>query len=246
MKIKTLIIDDEKLSRELIRSFLIKYPQIAIIDEAVDGFDALQKINSLNPDLLILDIQMPKINGFELLQVIEKEVLIVFITAYDEYALQAFENNAIDYLLKPFSEIRFEKAINKVIDIFTNKNNQEPAIPTLKILQQIKTDRIVVKTGANIDVVLIEDIVYIESLGDYSVIYTATKKIIKQKPLKEFADMLDDRLFIRTHKSFIVNSKYIIKIEKFTKDSYISVLSTNVKVPVSKAGYKELRDKLDF
>lgn len=246
MKIKTLIIDDEKLSRELIRSFLIKYPQIAIIDEAVDGFDALQKINSLNPDLLILDIQMPKINGFELLQVIEKEVLIVFITAYDEYALQAFENNAIDYLLKPFSEIRFEKAINKVIDIFTNKNNQEPAIPTLKILQQIKTDRIVVKTGANIDVVLIEDIVYIESLGDYSVIYTATKKIIKQKPLKEFADMLDDRLFIRTHKSFIVNSKYIIKIEKFTKDSYISVLSTNAKVPVSKAGYKELRDKLDF
>lgn len=246
-KISTIIIDDEEPARNIIKQYLISFPSIEIIGEYADGFSGLKAINELKPELVFLDIQMPKLTGFELLELIEHKPKIIFSTAFDQYAIKAFEANAIDYLLKPYSKERFIIAINKVFE--REKNSLENEIKIKSIVNTINERpdyiaRIAVKSGNKIDVIATDDIIYLEAEGDYVMIYTPNDSYLKEKTMKYFETHLDNHQFIRIHRSFIVNINEIVRLEHYDKENYLAILKNNVKLKVSSNGHKLLKQVL--
>lgn len=245
---KVLIIDDEELARKLIRTFLQKYPDIEVVGECGNGFDGLKLIQELNPDLLFLDIQMPKITGLEMLELMEHYPAVIFTTAYDQYAVKAFELNAVDYLLKPFSRERFEASLQKVLD----KRSSETLSSSKEkynALTDEKVDflnRIVVKTGNKVKIIQVDDILYIEAQDDFVMIFTSEGKYLKGKTMKYYEAHLYPDDFIRVHRSYIVRADQILHIEPYEKDSHILILKCGSKLPVSKSGYSKLREVLKF
>ena len=245
--LKTIIIDDEQPAVDLLKHYLKQFGQIEIIKECNDGFCGLKAINELKPDLVFLDIQMPKLTGFELLELLDEKPMIIFTTAYDEYAIKAFEINAVDYLLKPFSEERLAEAIKRV----EGKPIDEPVankypelIQTVGKKEYIR--RIVVKSGHKIAFVPVGDIVYIESEDDYVMIYTKEGRHLKQATMKYFENVLNPAEFMRIHRSFIVKADQIKQIEPFENGRFIAILHNDIKLSISKSGYKNLREKLGF
>jgi two-component system, LytTR family, response regulator len=249
MSIRTIIIEDEAPARDIVKIYLNKYPEIELLGEFSDGFSGVKAINELKPDLLFLDIQLPKLNGFEILELVEYFPVIVFTTAYDQFALKAFEMNATDYLLKPFSAERFDAALIKAIEKLKSKNQEAKQVQKLVETVSEKTetiDRVVVKTGTKIKVIPAENIIYVEAQDDYVMIYTNESKHLKEKTMKYFETHLNASQFIRVHRSYIVNVNYIAQLEHFTKDSYIVILKTGAKLKVSDSGYKNLKARLNF
>ncbi|MEL7586860.1 MAG: LytTR family transcriptional regulator DNA-binding domain-containing protein [Prolixibacteraceae bacterium] len=246
-KINILIIEDEELARELLKSYLKGHPGVNLIGECENGFEGVRKINELKPDLVLLDIQMPKITGFEMLQLLDHKPEIIFTTAYDQFALKAFEYNAADYLLKPFSKDRLLGAIDKVAQRISNK---EDSADKLDRLSEVSPggflDRVVVKDRHKIAIIMADQIRYIESLDDYVFIYTDSGRHMKQKTMKYFELNLSPRDFIRIHRSYIVNVAQISEIQQYEKDSYIVILKDKTKLKVSKSGYKNLKEALSF
>ncbi|MDO9511056.1 MAG: LytTR family transcriptional regulator DNA-binding domain-containing protein [Bacteroidales bacterium] len=245
--IRCLIIDDEAPARQLIREYLQIHPDIYIEHECCDGFDGLKQINNLKPDLIFLDVQMPRLSGFEMLEVVEHQPVIIFTTAYDEYAIKAFEANASDYLLKPFSRQRLDQALEKALLAIRSKHNN-PEIPFINHVpyqQEIKR-RIVVKTRHQIKVLSTSDICCIAAEGDYVMIHTATEKFLKNFTMKAMEEQLDPSQFIRVHRSFLVNINCIKNLEQYQKESYVLVLSNGMTVSVSRTGLKNLKDNLKF
>ena len=243
--IKLLIIDDEDFAREVIKEYLEDISEIEIIGEFSDGFSGLKAINELNPDLVFLDVQMPKLSGFELLEVLEKKPMIIFTTAYDQYAIKAFEMNAVDYLLKPFSKERFDAAIQKVSEKKNLRN--EDSLSKLENSIDSKKEilnRIVVKSRNEIEVLAVDQVDYIEAQDDYVMIYTGEKKYLKQKTMNFFEKHLDSKTFLRVHRSYIVRLDRIQKIEPYEKSSSILVLKNGKKVPVSRSGLSKLKTVL--
>jgi two-component system LytT family response regulator len=247
-KIKTLIIDDEQLARELIKNYLADYSFIEIIAECTDGFKGMKAIQELQPDLIFLDVQMPKLTGFEMLELLENPPVVIFTTAYNEYAIKAFDINAIDYLLKPFSRERFSKAIEKVKEKSERKENESGKLKEFvnKIAGSEKTERVVVKTGTKIQVIPVDSILYLEAQDDYVMLYTAEGKFLKQQTMKHYESTLDDAAFVRIHRSYIVNIHQVVRIEPYEKESWQVVLKNNSKLPMSKSGYSLLKKRLDF
>lgn len=249
-KLQTLIIEDEELARNLLRSYLKDEPDIEIIGECENGFDGVKAINEKKPDLVFLDIQMPKITGFEMIELLDHKPQIIFTTAYDQYALKAFELNAVDYLLKPFSKERMQKAIEKVVHhIQHNENN----IDKLEEMSNFRPgeqfiDRVVVKDRHKIHIITVDKIRYIESLDDYVMIYTHDGRHMKQKTMKYFETYLDPNNFIRIHRSFIVQVDNIAEIQQYEKESYVVILKDKdkTKLKVSKSGYKKIKEVLHF
>ena len=249
-KLQTLIIEDEELARTLLRSYLKDHPDIEIIGECENGFDGVKAINEKKPDLVFLDIQMPKITGFEMIELLDHKPQIIFTTAYDQYALKAFELNAVDYLLKPFSKERMLMAIEKVIH---HIHNAESNIEKLEELSNFRPgeayiDRVVVKDRHKIHIITVDKIRYIESLDDYVMIYTQDGRQMKQKTMKYFETYLDPKNFIRIHRSFIVQVDNIAEIQQYEKDSYVVILKDKdkTKLKVSKTGYKKIKEVLHF
>jgi len=244
-KITAAIIDDESLARQLIKKYLSYHTNIEVISECSNGFDAIKNINEEKPDLIFLDIQMPKINGFEMLELLENPPVIIFTTAYDQYALKAFEVNAVDYLLKPFSQERFDEALTKAFRYLENKPLQENKLSALVKLNDQRKDfleRIVVKDGQNISIIHLEKIRWIEAQDDYVMIHTHQKKYLKQKTMKYFEEHLNPKDFIRIHRSFIAAVKEVKKIEPVEKESYQIVLEDKITLPLSRTGYSKLKD----
>lgn len=235
-KLKCIIIDDEPLGTMLLEEMLKDAP-IEILDICNDGYTGLASIEQHKPDLIFLDIQMPKLTGIEMLELLENPPMVIFTTAYDEYAIKAFEINAIDYLLKPFDKERLNAALEKV--------QQRKHNPTIQ--GQISTpetsERIVIKNNGNIDIILVKDVYYIESAGDYVKIYTVDKRYIKHGTMSHFEQVLSSKKFIRTHRSFLVNSQYILKLTTKEDGQYV-VLKNNSEVAVSKSGYVKLKEWL--
>ena len=216
-KLQTLIIEDEELARNLLRSYLKDNPDIEVIGECENGFDGVKAINDKKPDLVFLDIQMPKITGFEMIELLDYKPQIIFTTAYDQYALKAFELNAIDYLLKPFSKERLLAAIDKVKHRI---QNEEPIDDKLEELSNLRPgenyiDRVVVKDRHKIHIITVDQIRYIESLDDYVMIYTHDGRHMKQKTMKYFENNLDPNNFIRIHRSYIVQVENIAEIQEY-------------------------------
>ena len=249
MAIKVMIIDDEPLAIEIVKNYLTDYPDIKIVATSDNGFDGFKAIMEKNPDLIFLDIQMPKISGFELLELLDNPPLIIFTTAYDQYALKAFEKNAVDYLLKPFSKERFDQAIRKALSSIEN-NTSTPEIEHLKkqMITEVKEnlDRLVIKTGSRIKIIPIEEVVYFEAQDDYIAIHTQEGKYLKLLRMKQLESSLDASEFVRIHRSFIVNLNHISQVELMEKSSYLLILKNGQKIPVSRSGYTRLKEVLDF
>lgn len=242
---KAIIADDEDLARDLVKSFLQKHSNIEIIAECADGFNAVKAIHELKPDIVFLDVQMPKLTGFEVLELLEYKPIIIFTTAYDEFAVKAFELNAIDYLLKPFSQERFDKAIAKALSIKqANIPQQESKTQNLESYIDENTsliERVVIKKASQLIVIPVENINYIESQDDYVMIYDEKSNYLKQKTMKYFESVLDKEKFIRIHRSYIVNIEKIQKVELYEKDSYLVILKNGVQLKASRNGYQNLK-----
>jgi len=244
-KIRVIAIDDEKLAIDVIKEYLKKADKVELIAECRNGFDGLKTISELNPDIVFLDIQMPKINGFEMLELIDDPPVIVFTTAFDQYALKAFEVNATDYLLKPFSESRFLEALEKAKKLLKDKNKADEKIESLEKYNENNSEcieRIVVKNGQKIIIIPVDDVDYIEAQDDYVMLHSSKGKFLKQKTMKYFDEHLDANNFMRVHRSYIVKINSIQQIELFEKESYKIILKDGKNIPVSKSGYSKLKE----
>ncbi|VAW23981.1 Two-component transcriptional response regulator, LuxR family [hydrothermal vent metagenome] len=245
--IRAIIIEDEELARNLLKSFLEGYEKVEILCECENGFEGVKMVNELKPDLVFLDIQMPKITGFEMLELLEHKPEIIFTTAYDQYALKAFEYSAADYLLKPFARERLLAAIEKVVERLEVKGKGHGIVE--KIINYPKEeylDRVVVKDRHKINIIPVAQIRYFESMDDYVMIYTKTGRHIKQKTMKYFEGALNPKDFMRIHRSYIVKVEEIAEIQQYEKESYIVILHDRVKLKVSKTGYKKIKEVLHF
>lgn len=246
-KVTTIIIDDEKLAREITKGYLAKHPNIEILSECSNGFDAIKKINELKPDIIFLDIQMPKISGFEMLELLEEPPVIIFTTAFDHYAIKAFEVNAADYLLKPFSEERFSDALKKSYAYLQDKFQHNSVIQNIIEHNDKKIEfleRVVIKEGSKISIIPVDTIKWIEAQDDYVMINSDQGRFLKQKTMKYFENHLDENSFIRIHRSYIINVDFIQHLEQTGKESYQLILKNGKQLPVSKTGLSKLRNTL--
>jgi len=239
---KVIIIDDEPLARSIVKEYLQYYTDVELIAECNDGFEGIKAIQQSQPDLIFLDIQMPRINGFEMLELIEDPPGVIFTTAFDEFAIKAFESNAVDYLLKPFSKERFEKAIQK----YRQHQSTQPTNNIIETAAQspLQQNRVVVKDGSRIKIIPVNQIHYLEAADDYIKIVTAEGTFLKKRTMNFFEQSLSIYHFVRVHRSYIVNTQLITRIDAYEKDSHLLLLTTGAKIPVSKAGYVKLKEEL--
>ena len=245
--INVILIDDEPLALMLLQEYIETIPNIKIITTCADGFEGVKAITTHNPDLIFLDIQMPKLNGFEMLELLDTTPNVIFTTAFDEYAIKAFEANAIDYLLKPFSKERFDLAIEKWKSKNATAPSSEKNIQTLlenTSKQPDEKNRIVVKNGSDIRIVPMADVMYIEAYDDYVKIFTKDTYFLKKKTMNYYEQVLDSSHFFRTHRSFIINLQELTKIEPLEKNTYVVLLKNGKRIPLSRSGYSKLKETL--
>ena len=242
---KVLIVDDEKPARTLIKLFIEKLAGYELVGEAENGFEGIKLTASLSPDILILDVQMPKLTGFEMLELIDKPPAIIFSTAYDAFAIKAFEQNAADYLLKPYTKERFQEALvraRKSVGL-----NQKPLMEKISDSAiQNNIHRVVVKDGSRIEIIPVDEISYILAQDDYCEIHCKRGKFLKQQTMKKMELALDPQLFVRVHRSSIIKVSEIVKIEKYGKETFLANLKNDAKVTVSASGYAKLKGVLGW
>jgi len=242
--ITVIIIDDEAPARDLVRHYLQTYSDIEIVGEADNGFTAMKLIREHAPQLIYLDVQMPKLSGFEMLELMDELPAIIFSTAFDQYAIRAFELNAVDYLLKPYSKERFDAAMQKALTRIQSGTSAQPELQTFKNAVAPPTGtltRIAVKDRQQIHVIPVNDIDYLEADGDYVKLHTAKKAYLKEKTMKYFEENLPSGQFIRIHRSYIVNVNEVAKIELYEKESYRVHLKNGEHLKASSNGYKALK-----
>lgn len=244
---RALLIDDEPLARMVVREYLQDFEQIEVVQECNDGFEGLKAIQQHRPDLVFLDVQMPKINGFEMLELVDDAPAIIFTTAFDEYAIKAFEAHAVDYLLKPFSKERFAKAIEKYLGQASSTTaapkQTENLLETASHSPQ-QHERIVVKTGTKVKIIPVADVQYLQADDDYVSVFTQEGSFLKNKTMSFFEQTLDPRHFVRVHRSYILSVQEITRIDPYEKDSHLAILKSGAKIPVSKTGYAKLKQVL--
>ena len=240
---RVIIVDDEPLARALLREYLGDHADIEIAAECANGFEAVKAIAELQPDLVFLDIQMPKLSGFEVVELAGSATRYLFVTAFDQYALKAFEVRAIDYLLKPFSQQRFDAALAAA------RASVAPAERIAAVARDAATragplERVLIRDGARVHVIRTADIDVIEAQDDYVEISAGGRRWLKAERLAELEAQLDPARFVRVHRSYIVNLEKMQRIEAVTKDSHACVMGDGRKVPVSRSGHQKLRDML--
>jgi two-component system, LytTR family, response regulator len=234
-----MIVDDEELARRLLREMLAAHADIEIVAECANGFEAVKAAAERRPDLIFLDVQMPKLDGFEVLELIGPGVGVIFVTAYDTYALRAFDVHAVDYLLKPFSRDRFEAAL-ALAENRLGENTPPPAVLAATARAPGYLERIVVKDGARVHIIPVARLDFAEAQDDYICLTSNGKTYLKQQTIASLEESLDPRQFIRIHRSYIVNLDRVVKMEPYSKDSKVAVLSDGRQLPVSRAGYQRL------
>ena len=242
--IKAIIVDDEDLARMVIREHLGSYPGIRVAAECSNGFDAVKQIAQHEPQLLFLDIQMPKLNGFEVLELLTNRCEVIFVTAYDQFALKAFDVHAVDYLLKPFSRARFDEAMSHALQRIAGGQPEPAEALKESIRKTAPLSRILIRDGEKVHVIPVETVSHIEAQDDYVEIHAGGKKYLKQQPLAELETLLDPHRFVRIHRSTIVNVERIARIELYAKDSRVAILQDGKKLPISRARYDALRKRL--
>jgi len=243
--IRAIIVDDEALARQVLREFLSSHQEIEIIGECANGFEAVKAVTEQKPDLVFLDIQMPKLDGFEVLELIGTGPAVVFVTAHDTFAIRAFEAHAVDYLLKPFSSERFEAALQRAKLRLGGKmpSPSELAASARPPLQYL--ERLAVKDGTRVFIIPVQKLDYAEAQDDYVELNAEGKKYLKQQTISTLESGLDPARFVRIHRSYIANVERIVKVEPYAKDSHVAVLTNGKQLPVSRTGYARLRELLE-
>ena len=241
-KWKALIVDDEELARKLLREMLASHPEIEIVGECGNGMEAVKAVAEHKPELLFLDVQMPKLSGFDVLELVDSAGLaVIFVTAFDQYAMKAFDVHAVDYLLKPYSKERFEAALERAKSQKAERAPDAAALAAAARPAGQFLERIVVKDGTKVTLVPTAKLDYVEALDDYVSLATEGKKLLKQQTISSLEAALDPAVFVRIHRSFVVNFERVSRIEPYGKESKVAVLGNGVKLPVSRAGYERLR-----
>ena len=244
--LRAVIVDDEELARGLLREYLHASGGVEVVAECANGFEAVKAVAERKPDLVFLDVQMPKLDGFEVLELIDPGVAVIFVTAFDQYAMRAFDANAVDYLLKPFSADRFKKALERVRQRLGNPAHAAPKIAAAELSAlarppEQKLERIVVKDGTKVHIIPIERLDYVEAQDDYIALRSEKKNYLKQQTISSIEAQLDPKKFVRIHRSYIVNLERIARIEPYTKDSRVAVLTDGSQLPVSRSGHAKLK-----
>lgn len=248
-KVRTIIVDDEELARQVLRELISAHPEMEIVAECANGFEAVKAVTELKPDLLFLDIQMPKLDGFEVLDLVGNDMAIVFATAYDEYALKAFDVHAVDYLLKPFGAERFERALQHAKERIGG-GAPPKATNAAELAQSARgpeqyLDRVVVRDGTKVHIIPIAKLDYAEAQDDYVALASEKRKYLKQQTIASLEAALDPKQFLRVHRSYIVNLERVARIEPYGKDSKVVILIDDTRLPVSRTGYDRLRAVLE-
>jgi two-component system, LytTR family, response regulator len=244
---RAIIADDEELARLVLREYIGHIEDIEIVAECANGFDAVKAIGELKPDLIFLDIQMPKLDGFEVLELVDRAPAVVFVTAYDQYAMKAFDAAAVDYLLKPFDMARFRAALEKARQRLGEKTVAVP-LSELKNAAQApghKAERVVVRDGTKVHLIPVNQLDYAEAQDDYVALHSGGKSYLKQQTISSLEESLDRTKFVRVHRSFLINLERVAKIEPYTKDTRLAVLADGARIPVSRAGYLRLKEAMD-
>jgi two-component system, LytTR family, response regulator len=245
-KLTAIIVDDEDLARAVVREMLKPHTDIEILGECANGFEAVKLVSDRKPDLLFLDIQMPKLDGFEVLELVGPDMAVIFVTAYDEHALRAFEVHAVDYLLKPVAFERFEAALVRARQrIGTVATPEATELAATARAPGSYAERLVVKDGAKVQIIPVAKLDYVEAQDDYVALASQGKKHLKQQTISSVEAMLDPKTFLRIHRSIIVNLERVARVEPYAKDSHIAILHDGTRLPVSRAGYTRLRTLLD-
>lgn len=252
LKLRAAIVDDEELARQVLREYLARHTEIEIVAECANGFEAVKAVAELKPDLVFLDIQMPKLDGFEVLELLDPAPAIIFVTAHDNHAIRAFEVHAVDYLLKPVGADRFEAALARVKErLASNAEKEVRRAPSAADLAAAArppaqyVDRIPVREGTSVTIIPAAKLDYVEAQDDYVALVSQGKKHLKQQTISSLEAALDPSRFLRIHRSYIVNLERVARVEPYGKDSYVAVLADRVQLPVSRAGYSRLRAFLD-
>jgi two-component system LytT family response regulator len=244
-RLRAVIVDDEDLARAVLRECLAAHDEVEIVADCANGFEAVRAVADLRPDLVFLDIQMPKLDGFEVLELIGRDVAVVFVTAYDQYALRAFEVHAVDYLLKPFSAARLAEALEHA----RRRLAERAVLPIVQLVaaarpQGVPAERIVVRDGARVHVIPVERLDYVEAQDDYVCLHTEGKRLLKEQTMAEIEAVLDPARFVRIHRSYILNIERLTRVEPYGKDSRVAILADGTRLPVSRSGYARLNDLL--
>lgn len=244
-KLRTIVVDDEELARKVMRELLNAHPEIEVIAECKNGLEAVKAVGEHKPDLLFLDVQMPKLTGFDVLELVGPDVPVIFVTAYDEYAMKAFEVHAVDYLLKPVGKDRLAMAIKR-LQKHPAQKIAEPAelVAAARPAGQF-AERLVVKDGTKVTLIPIAKLDYAEAQDDYVALASEGKKHLKQQTIASLEAALDPKMFVRVHRSYLVNLERVARIEPYGKESRVAILSNGVKLPVSRAGYTRLQSLLE-
>src|SRR5262245_55854254 len=252
-RLTAVLVDDEAPARSLLREYLGNHEDVAILGECANGFEAVKVIGELQPDLVFLDVQMPKLDGFEVLELIDPGPAVVFCTAYDEYALKAFEVHAVDYLLKPFGRERLAEALDHVRKRRAEMAGAGAAVAATSAAANAKLgaaarppgrwlERVLVRDGAKVHVIPIDSLDYLEAQDDYVAIHAEGKTWLKPQPLSELADQLDPERFVRIHRSYVLQVTRLARLELYAKDSRMAILKDAKQLPVSRAGYARLKE----
>jgi two-component system, LytTR family, response regulator len=242
--VRAVIVDDEELARTVLRHMLADFPEIEIAAECANGFEAVKAVAETRPDLLFLDIQMPKLDGFEVLELIDPGPAVIFVTAYDQYAIRAFEAHAVDYLLKPFGADRLRTAIERAR---ARLGESRPAAEWAAAARppEQRAQRIAVKDGTRVHVIPLDKLDYVEAEEDYVALHSGGRRYLKQQTISSLEAALDPARFVRIHRGAIVNLERVARIEPYTKDSRIAILHDGTRLPVSKSGYARLLQVMD-
>ena len=242
--LSAVIVDDEELARAYIRDLLKSHPEIEIAAECANGFEAVKAVSELSPDLLFLDVQMPKLDGFEVLELIgrERTPVVLFVTAYDQYAMRAFDAEAVDYLLKPFDAERFDRALERAKAKLEQRRPAPDQAPALNPSE--RPQRMVVRDGTRVHIIPLEKLDYAEAQDDYVALHSGGKAYLKQQSIASLEAALDSTRFVRIHRSFLVNLERVARIEPYGKDSRVAILTDGTQLPVSRSGYARLLDAM--
>ena len=244
-RIRAVVVDDEELSRALVGEYLTAHPDVDLVAECANGFEAVQAIADLEPDLVFLDVQMPKLDGFEVLELIGSDICVIFVTAYDTYALRAFEVHAVDYLLKPFSAERFARALDEA----RGRLARAERVPVSGVIAAARPpgarlERILIRSGSKVEVIPVGSIDYIRARDDYVGVVVRGRERLKQQTLSDLEGQLDPGRFVRIHRSTLLNIDRIAGLDLASRHSYVAVLKDGTRLAVSRSGYAKLRELL--
>jgi len=241
--LRVAIVDDEELARKVVSEYLAGQPEVTVVAECANGFEAVKAVTELKPDLVLLDVQMPKLNGFEVVELIGREQPVIFVTAFDEYALKAFEVHAVDYLLKPFDRDRLVEALDRARARIA-RHDTTPVEGLVELTRPRTTERVLIRDGARVHILPVDGIDYVQAQDDYVSVQSGGRAYLKDQTLSDLESTFDPTRFVRIHRSYLLNIERLVRVEQTPRESHVAVLKDGTTLPVSRTGYRRIQQLL--